>query len=139
MTSDVLALFLELAAIPSPPGEERAVADVVTSYLRDCGLEVDEDNTGPETGSQIGNLYTRIEPTAEGVPIFFCAHLDTVPPDGPLEPVVDDGVVLVDVEAEIAHVRRNDVGDLALLARRTAERGQLEKELEYLRLCGNAY
>ena len=27
--SEVLDLFLELAAIPSPPGEERAVADVV--------------------------------------------------------------------------------------------------------------
>ena len=29
----------------------------------------------------------------EGTPIFLCAHLDTVPPDGPLEPVVEDGVV----------------------------------------------
>jgi tripeptide aminopeptidase len=28
-----------------------------------------------------------------GTPIFFCAHLDTVPPTGPLEPVVEDGVV----------------------------------------------
>ena len=25
--------------------------------------------------------------------MFFCAHLDTVPPDGPLEPVLEDGVV----------------------------------------------
>src|SRR6185437_10268418 len=34
-----------------------------------------------------------LEPTTEGRPLFFCAHLDTVPPSGPLEPVVDDGVV----------------------------------------------
>ena len=27
------------------------------------------------------------------MPIFLCAHLDTVPPEGPLEPVVEDGVV----------------------------------------------
>ena len=27
------------------------------------------------------------------MPIFLCAHLDTVAPDGPLEPVVEDGVV----------------------------------------------
>ena len=27
------------------------------------------------------------------MPLFFCAHLDTVPPDGPLEPVLEDGVV----------------------------------------------
>src|SRR5207248_8762989 len=35
----------------------------------------------------------RIEPTGEGMPVFFCAHLDTVPPDGPLEPIVDEGFV----------------------------------------------
>jgi len=93
VASDVLALFLELAALPSPPGEERAVADVVASYLRDCGLEVDEDGTGPETGSEIGNLYTRIDGTAEGEPLLLCAHLDTVPPTAAIEPVVEDGVV----------------------------------------------
>jgi tripeptide aminopeptidase len=90
---EALDLFIELAAIPSPPGEERGVADVVLRYLRGLGLEPDEDSTGPEIGSTAGNIYARIEPTAEGMPLFFCAHLDTVPPDGRLEPVVDEGVV----------------------------------------------
>ncbi|MDX6493230.1 MAG: tripeptide aminopeptidase [Gaiellaceae bacterium] len=89
----MLELFLELAALRSPSGEERAVADVVSAYVRDLGLEVDEDEAGAAVGSTIGNLYTRLEPTAEGVPIFLCAHLDTVPPDGSVEPVVDEGVV----------------------------------------------
>jgi len=91
--SPALELFLELAAIPSPPGEERAVADVVLRYLRDLGLDPDEDGCGPEIGSTMGNIYARLEPTAAGTPLFFCAHLDTVPPSGPLEPVVEDGVV----------------------------------------------
>jgi tripeptide aminopeptidase len=91
--SEVLDLFLELAAISSPTGEEREVADSVTGYLRDCGLDVDEDDAGPKIGSTIGNLYTRIEPTAPGEPIFLCAHLDTVPPTDAIEPVVEDGVV----------------------------------------------
>jgi tripeptide aminopeptidase len=90
---EVLDLFTELAAVPSPPGEERAVADLVVSYLRDCGLAVDEDACGPEIGSTMGNLYARLEPTAEGEPLFFCAHLDTVPPTAAIEPVVVDGVV----------------------------------------------
>jgi len=91
---EVLDLFTELAAIPSPSGEERAVADVVAAYLRDCALEVGEDDTGPATGSTAGNLYTRLEANAPGTPIFLCAHLDTVPPTGRIEPVVDDeGVV----------------------------------------------
>jgi tripeptide aminopeptidase len=90
----VVDLFTELAAIPSPPGEERAVADVVASYLRDCALEVDEDGAAALVGSTAGNLYSRLDATTDGTPLFFCAHLDTVPPDGPLEPVVDDeGVV----------------------------------------------
>jgi tripeptide aminopeptidase len=41
----------------------------------------------------MGNVYACVEPTAPGEPLFFCAHLDTVPPSGPLEPVVDDGIV----------------------------------------------
>jgi tripeptide aminopeptidase len=93
-TDEVVSLFTELAALPSPPGEERVVADRVTAYLRDLGLEVAEDDAGQRIGSDAGNLYTRIEPTAEtGTPLFFCAHLDTVPPDGAIEPVLEDGVI----------------------------------------------
>jgi len=93
MASEVVDLFTELAALPSPPGEERAVADVVIGYLRDLGLSVDEDDAGPKVGSNIGNLFCRLEATDGGNPIFLCAHLDTVPPEGPIEPVIEDGVV----------------------------------------------
>src|SRR6266849_475365 len=93
MASEVVDLFTELAALPSPPGEERAVADVVIGYLRDLGLSVDEDDAGPKVGSNIGNVYCRLEATDGGNPIFLCAHLDTVPPAGPIEPVIEDGVV----------------------------------------------
>src|SRR6266581_2109504 len=93
MASEVVELFTELAALPSPPGEERAVADVVIGYLRALGLSVDEDDAGPKVGSNIGNVYCRLEATDGGNPIFLCAHLDTVPPEGPIEPVIEDGVV----------------------------------------------
>jgi tripeptide aminopeptidase len=92
---DVVGLFTELAAIPSPPGGEREVADRVRAYLEDLGLEVSEDDAGERIDANAGNLLCRLEPTSEngGVPIFLCAHLDTVQPTGPLEPVVEDGVV----------------------------------------------
>ena len=93
MASDVLDLFTELAAVPSPPGDERAVADLVLAYLRDCGLHADEDDVGPEIGSNAGNIYARLEGTAPGDPLLFCAHLDTVPPTAPIAPVVEDGTV----------------------------------------------
>ena len=52
--SSVLDLFVELAAIPSPSGEEDAVAAVVRSYLADLGLVVEDDDAG--------NLLARLEP-----------------------------------------------------------------------------
>jgi tripeptide aminopeptidase len=91
--SDPVDLLFELAAIPSQSGEERGVADVVLRYLRGLGLEPDEDSCGPQIGSSAGNVYAHVEPTADGTPLFLCAHMDTVPPDGPLEPVVEDGIV----------------------------------------------
>jgi tripeptide aminopeptidase len=92
---DVVALFTELAAIPSPPGSERQVADRVRDYLEGLGLQVSEDDAGERIGSNAGNLLCRLEPTTPngGHPVFLCAHLDTVQPTGPLEPVVEDGVV----------------------------------------------
>jgi tripeptide aminopeptidase len=94
LSSPLLDLFLELCAIQSPPGDERVVADRVGAYLTDLGLDWDEDYAGSAIGSNTGNIYCRL-PGGEGggTPIFLCAHLDTVPLDGSLEPYVDDGVV----------------------------------------------
>jgi tripeptide aminopeptidase len=82
-----LDLFLELAAIPSPSGSERPVADRLQEVLRKLGLGADEDAAG--------NLLCRIEPSngGGGIPLFLCAHLDTVPPEGPIEPVIENGWV----------------------------------------------
>jgi tripeptide aminopeptidase len=90
---DVVTLFCELAAIPSPPGEERRVADRVVAYLDELGLDVDEDGAGALVGSTMGNLLARAAPTDGGTPIFLCAHLDTVPPTDAIEPLIEDGIV----------------------------------------------
>ena len=62
---------------------------VVRSYLARPRAEADEDDDA-------GNLLARLEPAERngGSSIFLCAHLDTVPPCGPIEPVVgEDGFV----------------------------------------------
>jgi len=93
--SDALACFLELAALPSPPGEERAVADRVLDYLGALGLESDEDDAGVTVDSSIGNIYARLDASdGPGEPLFFCAHLDTVLPEGPIEPEVGEDEVV---------------------------------------------
>ena len=96
LTSPLVDLFLELCAMPSPSGNERAVADRVTAYLTDLGLEWDEDDSAARLNGDTGNVYCRIPPAngAEGTPIFLCAHTDTVPPEAAIDPVIDeDGIV----------------------------------------------
>ena len=86
--SGVLDLFVELAAIPSPSGEEEPVAALIRAYLADLGLAVEDD--------EAGNLLARLEPAEQngGRSIFLCAHMDTVPPVAEIHPVVgDDGIV----------------------------------------------
>src|SRR2546429_5530570 len=76
----VVDLFLELAAIPSPSGKERPVADRVGTYLTELGLAWDEDASGEAVGSDAGNIYCRLPGRDEtGTPVFLCAHLATVP------------------------------------------------------------
>jgi tripeptide aminopeptidase len=92
----VVDLFCDLAAIASPSRHERAVADRVLELLRGLGLDPVEDDAGGRIGSDIGNIYCRLAPSSGsgGTPIFLNAHLDTVPPDGPVEPEVRNGIVV---------------------------------------------
>ncbi len=92
--SDAVDLLLELGAIATSSRRgARSRGRRAALPERPPGLEPDEDDFGPRIGSNAGNVYARLEPTAEGTPLFFCAHLDTVPPSGELRPVVEDGLI----------------------------------------------
>ena len=60
------------------------------------GLDPTEDDAGAEIGSDMGNIHVALPPSddGDGVPIFLNAHLDTVPPTGPIDPEVRNGVVV---------------------------------------------
>ncbi len=98
--------FAELCRIESPSGRERGCAERVIAELRALGVEVHEDEAGPRAGSDCGNLLAVIpagdragaqQPQAAddrgaGRPsVLLCAHLDTVPLQAPVEPVLLDG------------------------------------------------
>jgi tripeptide aminopeptidase len=128
---DVVELFTDLAALPSPPGEEREVADRVTLYLRELGLDVDEDDAGPRVGSTAGNLFCRLEPTnGGGIPLFLCAHLDTVPPEGPIEPVLEDGVVTNAAQTILGADNKAAVAAMLEATRRVVEEDRPHAGLE---------
>jgi tripeptide aminopeptidase len=81
--------FAHLCAIPSPFGSERACAEYVARELGRMGLGVEEDGVAAETGAQCGNILARIAGRGERT-ILLCAHLDTVPEAGVIEPVLVD-------------------------------------------------
>jgi tripeptide aminopeptidase len=77
--------FARYCAIESVSGNERAMADTVAADLRGLGLDVIEDQTGAETGSNAGNVLARIPGPPDARTILLCAHLDTVPLDAPVD------------------------------------------------------
>lgn len=92
--------FESLCRIPSPTGHEREVADWLIRELSAVGLKVEEDDAGRSAGADAGNLLVRIparDPGRAAVAgagarsVLLCAHMDTVPPTAPLEPVQIDG------------------------------------------------
>jgi tripeptide aminopeptidase len=87
----MLDRFVRLCEISSPTGEERAVADAVLAELRELGVEVTEDGAAGPAEAGAGNLIARIPGERDAWAMFAC-HLDTVPHDGPIEVVLDQGV-----------------------------------------------
>src|SRR5829696_4620074 len=84
----LLSGFVRYCEIESVSGNERAMADAIIADLRELGLEVHEDDSGAETGSNAGNLLARIEGPPGSRSTVLCAHLDTVPQDAPVEVVL---------------------------------------------------
>src|SRR3954462_9229086 len=114
--------FAELCAIRSPFGHERAVADRVAAELRSLGLEVEEDEAGAEIGGDAGNLLARLPGRSERT-VLLCAHLDTVPDGGDVEPVLVDGAWQSAGETILGADNKATVAVLLALAHRAAVEG----------------
>jgi tripeptide aminopeptidase len=114
--------FATLCRIESPSGRERACADWITRELRGMGLDVEEDVSGPDVGSDAGNLLARI-PGAGPETILLCAHMDTVPLTAPVEPVQVDGGWTNAGEGILGADNKTAVAVMIELARRLTSAG----------------
>ena len=81
---------IDLCRIPSPSRQERRVAEYVRARIASLGLAVVEDDAGAALGGDTGNLFVSTA-GGRGVPIFLCAHMDTVavPERDPIPVVVE--------------------------------------------------
>jgi tripeptide aminopeptidase len=91
VSSRLYETFVRLCEIRSPTGEEREVADTAAAELRALGLEVSEDDAAGPAEAGAGNILARM-PGRSDEWVMFCAHLDTVPHEGQVEVVNDEGV-----------------------------------------------
>ena len=135
LTSPLVDLFLELCALPSPSGSERAVTDRVTAYLTGLGLDWDEDDAASRLEGDTGNVYCRIPPTNGdgGTPIFLCAHTDTVPPQAAIDPVVgEDGVVRNAADTILGSDNKAAVVAMLEATRRILDEGREHAGIELL-------
>jgi len=114
--------FARLCAIPSPFGSERACAEAVARELRTMGLGVEEDGAAADTGAECGNLLARVPGRGERT-ILLCAHLDTVPEAGMVEPVVEDGGWVSAGDTILGADNKAAVAVILELARRCAVEG----------------
>lgn len=83
--------FVRLCEIRSPTGEEREVADTLAAELGALGLEVSEDEAAGPAEAGAGNILARL-PGRSDRWAMFCAHVDTVPHEGQIEVVEEEGV-----------------------------------------------
>jgi tripeptide aminopeptidase len=111
--------FAALCEIPSPSGSERVCAERIGAELREFGMRVEEDGAGPQVGADCGNLYAHI-PGADEQSLLLCAHMDTVPPQGPIEPVLQDGAWVNAREGILGADNKAAVAVMLALARRLA-------------------
>ena len=115
----MLDRFVRLCEIPSPTGDERAVADDVLAELRGLGVEVEEDGSAEQARAGAGNLIARVPGGSERWISFF-AHLDTVPHRGAVEVELRDGVFRSAGETILGADNKAAVTVLVELARRAA-------------------
>jgi tripeptide aminopeptidase len=117
----LLETFVRLCEIRSPTGEEREIADTVTAELRAMGYEVGEDDAAGPAEAGSGNLLARLSGESDRW-AMFCAHIDTVPHDGRVEVVYDDGVFRSRSETILGSDNKAAVAVFMELAARHAER-----------------
>jgi tripeptide aminopeptidase len=87
----MLDRFVRLCETASPTGSERAMADAVAAELQGAGVEVVEDGAAGPARAGAGNLIARVPGSGDRW-VMFCAHLDTVPHQDPIEVELQDGV-----------------------------------------------
>jgi tripeptide aminopeptidase len=108
--------FADLCRIRSVSGEEAEISERVAATLGGLGLEV-------EAPDEAGNLLVRIAGRDPQRSVLLCAHLDTVPHEGVVEPVCEEGGWVSAGDTILGADNKAAVAVLLAVARRAAIEG----------------
>lgn len=121
-----LATFLELVQIDSPSYHEQAVAVALERELRDLGLAVENDRSGPDG---VGNVVGRLV-VGSGESIALIAHTDTVEPGRGIRPRVEAGIVRSDGTTILGADNKQAIAAILEGVRATLESGHSHAPIE---------
>ena len=85
--------FIEILKIKSPSKNEMELGSYVLRRLERLGIKAKMDDTGNKIGGNAGNITGFLASNDKGkkIPLFFGAHLDTVPLAGDILPEIKNG------------------------------------------------
>jgi tripeptide aminopeptidase len=85
--------FIEILKIKSPSKNEMELGSYVLKRLAKLGIQAKTDGTGNKIGGNAGNIigFLASNDKSKKIPVFFGAHLDTVPLGGEILPEIKNG------------------------------------------------
>lgn len=88
--------FFKILSIKSPTKKEGELALYLKNHLEKIGLEVFIDDTGNKINGETGNLIAKFTPKfiKNNIPIFLCAHMDTVSIEGDIIPYISGNNII---------------------------------------------
>jgi len=126
----LLNTFLDYVTIDSESTAEKAMAERIAADLREIGCRIYFDASREKTGCDTGNLYCTLPATAEGEPILFSAHMDTVVPGRGIKPIIKDGVIYSAGDTVLGGDDKSGVAAIVEALRTVAERGLPHPEIQ---------
>jgi tripeptide aminopeptidase len=91
----LLSDFIEILKIKSPSKNEMELGSYVIKRLEKLGIKAKMDDTGNKIGGNAGNItgFLASNNKSKKTPLFFGAHLDTVPLGGEILPEIKNGKI----------------------------------------------
>lgn len=131
--------FMELVQIDSETGHEQAISVRLKELFGGLGLDIDEDHAQQLTGHGANNLFIDWPATdgAQGEPIFFTCHMDTVTPGKGIKPQLDgDGYIRSDGTTILGSDDKAGIAAMLEAIRVVRERGIAHGQVQFVITVG---